>query len=381
MTRNAHARYFAGREADIFAMWDGPRQRDAYDWLNTEITNLRAAFRWSADTADLDSAIAIATYAAFLGAFIEQYEPIGWAEQLVKPALAADHPRLGQVYTMAAQCYEIGRLDDAPRYAEAGLADVSSARLNQLPYEKQALLGGVYVSLGRPERWVEKCREALAQAGDPQIFTRVCLALALATAGEKDEAILTAKDFLMVAEETDNPNIASYALLAYGLAYHDADPGASYDAHRKGMQIAVDSGNRQIESYHAGNLSWLANSQGKLNEALRYATVALTRFYDSGHFSVLPSAFAVLASVLERLHLYEPAAVISAPASTPFAGAAYPEIHTTVARLRSVLGEETYDRLAQEGASMSRAALCAYCLEQIDRAHARTELEQAAKRH
>jgi hypothetical protein len=139
------------------------------------------------------------------------------------------------------------------------------------------------------------------------------------------------------------------------------------------MQIAVDSGNRQIESYHAGNLSWLANSQGNLNEALKYATIALTRFYDSGHLSVLPSGFAVLASVLERLQLYEPAAVISAPASTPFSGAAYPELHTTVVRLRSALGDQTYDRLARQGASMSRAALCAYCLEQIDRAQACVE--------
>ena len=28
--RTAHARYFAGREADILALWDSPRQREAY---------------------------------------------------------------------------------------------------------------------------------------------------------------------------------------------------------------------------------------------------------------------------------------------------------------------------------------------------------------
>ena len=31
--RTAHARYFAGREADIMALWDSPRQREAYDWF------------------------------------------------------------------------------------------------------------------------------------------------------------------------------------------------------------------------------------------------------------------------------------------------------------------------------------------------------------
>ena len=65
--RTAHARYFAGRETDILALWDSPRQREAYDWFTAELANLRTAFRWAADHDDLDVAATIATYAAFLG--------------------------------------------------------------------------------------------------------------------------------------------------------------------------------------------------------------------------------------------------------------------------------------------------------------------------
>ena len=65
--RAAHARYFAGRETDILALWDSPRQRDAYDWFIAELANLRTAFRWAADQGDLDVAAAIATYTTFLG--------------------------------------------------------------------------------------------------------------------------------------------------------------------------------------------------------------------------------------------------------------------------------------------------------------------------
>ena len=61
--RTAHARYFAGREADILALWDSPRQREAYDWFTVELANLRTAFRWAADHGDLDVAATIATYA------------------------------------------------------------------------------------------------------------------------------------------------------------------------------------------------------------------------------------------------------------------------------------------------------------------------------
>jgi predicted ATPase len=42
--RAAHSRYFAGREADIMALWDSPRQREAYDWFSVELANLRTAF-------------------------------------------------------------------------------------------------------------------------------------------------------------------------------------------------------------------------------------------------------------------------------------------------------------------------------------------------
>jgi predicted ATPase len=72
--RAAHARYFAGREADIMALWDSPRQRDAYEWFTTELANLRAAFRWASDHRDLDTAAAIACCSAFVGMWVQQLE-------------------------------------------------------------------------------------------------------------------------------------------------------------------------------------------------------------------------------------------------------------------------------------------------------------------
>ena len=73
--RTAHAGYFAGREADIMALWDSPRQREAYTWFTAELANLRTAFRWAADHGDLDDAATIATYAGHLGVCVENYEP------------------------------------------------------------------------------------------------------------------------------------------------------------------------------------------------------------------------------------------------------------------------------------------------------------------
>ena len=107
--RTAHARYFAGREADILAWWDSPRQRDAYTWFTAELANLRTAFRWAADQGDLDVAATIATYAAFVGFLAEIYEPIAWAEEILDAARAMDHPRLAFLYVIASQCWIAGR--------------------------------------------------------------------------------------------------------------------------------------------------------------------------------------------------------------------------------------------------------------------------------
>ena len=84
--RAAHARYFAGCEADIMSLWDGPRQREAYAWFTAELANLRTAFRWATDQGDLDTAATIATYAGLLGVMVVNYEPIAWTEELIEPA-------------------------------------------------------------------------------------------------------------------------------------------------------------------------------------------------------------------------------------------------------------------------------------------------------
>ena len=93
--RAAHSWYFASREADILALWDSPRQREAYAWFTIELANVRTAFRWAADHGELDVAAPIATYAAWLGYLIENYEPIAFAEELVDPGKCHRPPPAG----------------------------------------------------------------------------------------------------------------------------------------------------------------------------------------------------------------------------------------------------------------------------------------------
>ena len=251
--RAAHSRYFAGREADILALWDSPRQRQAYDWFTVELANLRTAFRWAADHGDLDVAATIASYAGWLGAWVQTYEPIAWAEELIEPARAVDHPRLAFLYVIASLCYTTGRIEAAVGYSDAGQIVLGRSR-DALPYGIEGVLGLVYLAIGQPERLAELCRAQLARRRDTHVYIRAWLVVALAMAGSGGEAMDCADGLIEAAEATGNPSLLSWALGAYGLAFRDADPVGALNALGRGLVIAQDSGNRVVASV-AGDVS------------------------------------------------------------------------------------------------------------------------------
>ncbi|MGE2736196.1 ATP-binding protein [Mycolicibacterium vaccae] len=364
--RDTHARFFACRERDVLALWDGARQREAYTWFAVEFANLRAAFRWAADLGDLDVACAVAYYAAFLGIRCEQHEPIAWVEELIAPATRAAHPRLAQLLATASQCYFSGRIDDAVAYADATLAAITDGRFAEVPVASEAWLGAIYLAAGQAETWLARCRCIAARYSPPDVFAEACLATTLAMADKDAEALAVSAHLVAAAEETLNPHVASYALLSFGIVHRTADPDAALAAHRRGLAIAHDSGNEQIESYHTGNLARMAVTYGDPSDAFDYLTLAIRRFHDSGSFSLLWNAFSVLATHFDRLGLYPAAARVSAYADTPFTRAAYPEYYETLAHIRQMLGDERFLSEVEIGRKLTTAAMAGYALGQID---------------
>ena len=373
--RAAHARYFAGREADVLALWDSPRQREAYDWFSLELANLRTALRWAADHGDLDVAAAIVSYAGILGFLVENYEPIAWAEELIEPARAVNHPRLGHLNVLASQCYWTGRIEEAVGYADAGQTLIGTGRA-EVPYGIEGALGAVYLAIGQPERTVEWCRAQLARGRDTHTLTRSVLVAGLVIAGAGAEAMGAADGLIEAAEAIHNPFALANALYSYGYAFRDADPVRALEALRRGLVIAQDSGSRLTESLLATVLSRLEAEHGDPLAALDHITLAVRNFHDSGNVAYIRFALATLAVVLDRLGRLEPAATIAGFAFSPLT-AAIPEISAAIAHLRDVLGDQTYESLARKGETMTTAAMVAYAYDQIDQA--RAELNAVSK--
>jgi hypothetical protein len=374
--RNAHARHFACREAEVLALWDGPRQRDAYDWFTSELANLRIAFRWAADQDDLDVSATIATYVGFLGYLVENYEPIAWAEELIEPACAGDHPRLAFVYVIAAQCYTSGRVDAAVRYCDAGMPVVERGR-DEVPFGIESMLCSPYVYAGQPGRAAEWCRSRVQSGRDTLAVARMGLVTALSIAQSHDEAIEATEGLIEAAEITRNPYALSLALLGCGVALADADPVGALEASRRGLQVAQNSGNRGNETHLAGVLARLEAKYGAPLRALEYVALAIRNHYDSGNPTNLRTPMATLSTVLDRMGRYEPAATMAGFGFNPFAVASLPELANTITHLRDVLGDQTYESLARKGETMTAAEMVTYAYDQIDQA--RAELDGVSK--
>ena len=158
---------------------------------------------------------------------------------------------------------------------------------------------------------------------------------------------------------------------AYGWAHRDVDPAAAYDALRRGLTIAQDSGNRQIGVDICGD-------PGAARRDTRRPAGRL-RLPDPGHPPLLRLRqllhlripLAILAALFDRLGRYEPAATISGfAANASLARTSFPRSTPTHQHLREVLGDEVYESLARTGETHDQRRDGDLRLRQIERARA-----------
>ena len=269
---------------------------------------------------------------------VQTFEPIAWAEELIEPARAVDHPRLAFLYVIASLCYTTGRIEAAVGYSDAGQIVLGRSR-EALPYGIEAVLGAVYLAIGQPERWAELCRAQLARRRDTHVYIRAWLVFALAVAGSGGEAMDSADGLIEAAEATGNPLFLALALGAYGVAFRDADPVGALNALGRGLVIAQDSGNRTNASGLAVYLARLEAEHGDTVSAFDHLTLAIRNYHNAGDTTTIRVPLAVLAALFDRLGRYEPAATIAGFALSPIAATGVPEITTAITHLRDVLGD------------------------------------------
>jgi predicted ATPase/class 3 adenylate cyclase len=379
--RDLHARHYRVMEAPVMELWNGPNQKQAYEWLDHELANLRAAFQWAAQTDDLDTAATIAVFAALLCDICGlSAEPITWAEQVLPAATQVRHWLLLALYQAAAWCAFYGRPDEGVAYADAARALYGDPSFEQNIYGIGASLGcGAYVHTQPLDRWVAAGREVLAVADDPLLANRVSLAVALTFTGHADEALSLCDGLVQTAAATGNPYACASAVLALGYAQAQFDPTSAVATLRQCLELTRRSCMPRMETSTYVALARLEIATGHYRPALDLLRDATRVNFDAGEFSALIHPLALICTLLVSCDLPEPAATIAGFATTSFALAAYPEFAAAVEQLRETLGDDDFDRLGQRGQSTSRPEMVAYALRAIEEARIRLDQPDPAE--
>jgi hypothetical protein len=271
------------------------------------------------------------------------------------------------LYTMASQCWIVGRIEEALRYGDAGQMAIRAGS-GEVPFGVEGILANGYLAIGQPDRSVEWCRSELARRRDSHPHLTAHLVTLLTISGCDDQAIAAAEGLIDTAEATRNPHTVSLALLAYGFAWRSADPDRAAVAMHRGLAVAHDSGNRFNESHIAANLAQVEVERDDPLSALDHIVLAIRHLYDSGNIGTLRSPFTNLAILLDRLEHHESASIIAGFAFSPLTAASFPKINAVIAHLREVLGNQTYESLERKGAGMTIAEMVTYAYHQIDQA-------------
>ena len=326
--------------ASCWHRWNGPGFRDSSDWLERELGNLRAAFRWSVERDHIEVATDVAAHAALVGCSAQLFETIGWAEELLGAATAANPARLPRLYTAAGYACFAGRAVAAAQNAHTAVE--LEAQPGYDPCQPGLALfiealASVYS--GDLNRYVELSAEAAKLPGTTRAFALPAYVDGLQASGRVDEAVALIDESIAAAHEVGNPFWIVYALWTAGLAYAHNAPERARAAWDQGLEVVTGNRVRFFEGFLARDGALLHARQGDLKAALSLFATAIDAFQKAGNVAQLIITVASVPEVFERLGHHRMAATLhSAITQLPASTHHVPDLADLGERLAKTLG-------------------------------------------
>jgi predicted ATPase/DNA-binding NarL/FixJ family response regulator len=366
--RDRHAAYLAADAVARWELWNGPGWRTQVDWVQTELANLRSAYRWSLDRGHVETAAQVAAHAALMGFSVELFETIAWAEATLPAAVRADVRWLPRLYAAAGYACFVGRAEQATAHAHR------AAELEGRPgYECCEpgyatfieALGQVYC--GHLETYVELTRVVAQLPGPGRAYGIAAYVDGLQSSGRVEEALALTGPALAAARELGNPYWLTYTLWIVGLAYSQADPQEALRVWDEAVAYVAEHDVRFFEGFLARDAALLHTSDGQLETALTLFGTSVGAFVRSGAVAQLVISLASLPALFERLDRPGVARTLLGAVSREEGSSHHvPGLAELGARLEARLGQEAAERYAAAGAAMDVRDTAAYALHQID---------------
>jgi len=369
-TRHRHAAYFAREAAARWERWNGPGWRDAVDWVEAELGNLRSGYQWSATRGELEVATDIAAHAALMGFSVQLFETLAWAEELLEPAAAADVRRLPRLYTAAGYACFVGRAEAARESAHRATELEVDSRYDACEPGYASFveaLGSVYC--GDLDRYVELTGTVAQQYGSDRGYGLAAYVDGLQSCGRIEEALGLTEESVGAARSLGNPYWISYALWIAGLAFSKADVRRAFAAWDEGVAYVREHRVQFFEGFLARDAARLHTSDGEPEAALVLFADAIAAFHRAGNVPQLIITLASVPALFERLDRLAPAAMLlGALSREPSSFHHVPELGDLSDRISRKLGTTRALELTAEGAALELGDAAVYARQQIDAA-------------
>jgi predicted ATPase/class 3 adenylate cyclase/DNA-binding CsgD family transcriptional regulator len=366
--RDHHARYFAAEAATRWDTWDGPGWRDAVDWVETELGNLRAGYRWSANREDAAVAVDIAAHAALMGFSVQLFETLAWAEDLVPAATHADVPRLPRLLTAAGYACFAGRAETARVNAHRATELETDDRYDACEPGYASFveaLGSVYC--GDLDRYVELTEHVAREYGRDRGYALAAYVDGLQSCGRIEEALALTDESVAVARTHNNPYWISYALWIAGMTLAKTDVRRAFAAWDEGVAFVRTERVLFFEGFLARDAARLHTTDGEADAALVLFAEAVAAFQRAGNVPQLVITLASVPALFERLDRLAPAAVLlGALEQHPSSLHHVPELADLTDRVERRLGAPRAAELRAEGSALDLGTAAAYARQQID---------------
>ena len=368
--QEAHAAHFGRRASEEWERWNGPGWRDAVDWVELELDNLRVGYRWSAESGQMVVATDIAAHAALMGFSVQLFETIAWAEELLDAASSADVPRLPRLYTAAGYACFAGRPEVARRNAHRATELEDDDRYD--PCEPGysifiEALGQVYC--GDLDRYIELTGEVVERYGAERGYGLASYVDGLQSRGRVDEALSLTEQSVAAARDIGNPYWIAYALWIAGMAFSRSDSRRALAAWDEGVAFVREHRVHFFEGFLARDAARLHTSDGEPEAALVLFGDAIVSFQRAGNVPQLIITLASVPALFERLERFEAATTLLGAMSRNESSFHHvPELADLQVRLGTKLGAKRTRELVAEGATFGIDAAAVYARQQIDAA-------------
>jgi ATP/maltotriose-dependent transcriptional regulator MalT len=304
-------------------------------------------------------------------------EVFRWAEVAVAAAAGTGAPRLAEALLSASTgAWQRGDLDAAT--AAAHMINDATTPLD--PAATRASLearADVALLIGDLEVATTLFTEAhtlACDAGDrlQAVWDLGSASLAIAYRGDTQRAYDLSAEVSAVAERCDSPSARAFAHFVIGEILATADPETAEPQLLEAIQLAETADSRFVVGLAEVALAAVKIRQQDVATALAYCEEAINEWHRAGAWTPLWVTLRTVLDLLTRVEAYREASVLygaigATRAGAPPFGADATRLRDARERLRAELGDEAFERHAQQGSTMTEDDVVALALDALNR--------------